>query len=98
MEDVMNKIDEAGPEPGGNFLENLVEEPDYARIRGVSIRTCQRDRHLRTSPPYIKLGRRVFYRVEAIKNWLINHESSGVESRTPTFTSRSRQSRAGGRS
>jgi hypothetical protein len=40
----------------------------------------------------------VFYRVEAIKSWLINHESSGTESRTPTFALRSPRSRAGGRS
>ena len=94
----MTNIDGAGPEPGGNFLEDLVKESDYARIRGVSVRTCQRDRHLRTSPPFIKFGRRVFYRVEAIKSWLINHESSGTESRTPTFALRSPRSRAGGRS
>ena len=68
-----------GLKPGDTFLADLVEEAEYARIRRVSVRTCQRDRHLRTSPPYIKLGRRVFYRAAAIQAWLISNETTPVE-------------------
>jgi hypothetical protein len=69
----------AGLEPGGTFLAGLVEEAEYARVRRVSVRTCQRDRHLRISPPYIKLGRRVYYRAEAIQAWLLSNETTTVE-------------------
>ena len=57
-----------------DFLKEFVEEQAYARIRHISVRTCQRDRRLRLSPPYVKLGRRVFYRLEAVRSWLIENE------------------------
>lgn len=68
--------------PGPDFLDGFVSEQEYAARRGVSIRTCQRDRQLRQSPPYVVIGRRVFYRVEAIRDWLIARERTGE--RRPT--------------
>ena len=59
---------------GTDFLEGFISEPEYARQRGVTPRTCQRDRQLRKAPPYIKLGRQVFYRVEAVRDWLMKNE------------------------
>ena len=56
------------------FLEGYISEPEYARQRGVALRTCQRDRQLRKAPPYIKLGRQVFYRIEAVLDWLMKNE------------------------
>jgi hypothetical protein len=60
-----------------DFLEGFVSEEAYAARRGVSLRTCQRDRQLRQSPPYVVIGRRVYYRVEAVRDWLIAREHSG---------------------
>ena len=57
-----------------DFLEGFISEEDYAARRGVSIRTCQRDRQLRQSPPYVLIGRRVYYRIEAVRNWLVARE------------------------
>jgi len=57
-----------------DFLEGLITEPEYARRRGVTMRTCQRDRQLRKAPPYIKLGRQVFYRIDAVRDWLMKNE------------------------
>ncbi|MGH6991552.1 MAG: hypothetical protein ACREE3_16760, partial [Stellaceae bacterium] len=62
---------------GPDFLEGFISEEDYAARRGVSIRTCQRDRQLHLSPPYVVIGRRVYYRVEAVRDWLIAREHSG---------------------
>jgi hypothetical protein len=59
---------------GRDFLEGFVTEKDYAARRGVSIRTCQRDRQRRQSPPYVVIGRRVYYRAEAIRDWLLARE------------------------
>ena len=57
-----------------DFLEGFISEPEYARRRGVTLRTCQRDRQLRKAPPYIKLGRQVFYRIDAVRDWLMKNE------------------------
>jgi hypothetical protein len=62
---------------GPDIFEGFVSEEAYAARRGVSIRTCQRDRQLRQSPPYVVIGRRVFYRVEAVRDWLMAREHSG---------------------
>jgi hypothetical protein len=64
----------AAERPGSDFLEGYVLEEDYARRRGVSLRTCQRDRQLRQAPPYIQFGRRIYYRIEAVREWLVKNE------------------------
>lgn len=57
-----------------DFLEGFIPEEEYAARRGVSLRTCQRDRQLRQSPPYVIMGRRIYYRVEAVRDWLLTRE------------------------
>ena len=57
-------------------LPNLLTEADYAALRGVSVRTIQRERALRVGPPFIKLGAKVFYRPAAIEEWLIAQEQA----------------------
>ena len=37
--------------PPADFLDGFISEEEYAARRGVSLRTCQRDRQLRQSPP-----------------------------------------------
>jgi hypothetical protein len=61
---------------GLDFFEGFISEEEYAARRGVSVRTCQRDRQLRQSPPYVVIGRRVFYRIEAVRKWLIAREQA----------------------
>jgi hypothetical protein len=59
---------------GSDFLQDFISEIDYAARRGVSVRTCQRDRQLRQSPPYVRFGRRIYYRIEAVREWLVKNE------------------------
>jgi hypothetical protein len=66
-----------------DFLAGYVSEGEYAHRRGVSLRTCQRDRQLRQAPPYVHFGRRVFYRVEAVRDWLVKNEREA--DRTPAI-------------
>ena len=67
----MINIDDAGPESGGNFLEKLGRR---VRLRADPRRKHPdlpaRSSHCEPRRPSYKLGRRVFYRVEAIKSWL----------------------------
>jgi hypothetical protein len=65
-----------------DFLEGYISEEDYARGRGVSMRTAQRDRQLRQSPPFTRLGRKIYYRIEAVKEWLRSQEEH--KDRIPT--------------
>jgi len=65
-----------------DFLEGYISEEDYAAQRGVSIRTAQRDRQLRQSPPFIRLGRKIYYRIEGLKEWLREQEQH--KDRVPT--------------
>lgn len=57
-------------------LENLLTEAAYAALRGVSVRTIQRERALRAGPPFIKLGKAIFYRPEAVDAWIISQEQT----------------------
>jgi hypothetical protein len=73
VDETAEKTDVGG---GGTplLLEGYISEPEYARQRGVSVRTCQRDRALRKSPPYLLLGKQVFYRIAAVRAWMLQHE------------------------
>jgi hypothetical protein len=56
-------------------IAELIPEAKYAKdIRGVCLRTAQRERAQRMGPPFIKLGRKVYYRPAAIEAWLIAQE------------------------
>lgn len=57
-------------------LKELLTEDEYAALRGVSVRTIQRERALRAGPPFIKLGRSIFYRPEAVDAWIIAQEQT----------------------
>ncbi|WP_136649735.1 transcriptional regulator [Paracoccus aeridis] len=57
-------------------IQDLISEADYAAQRGVSARTIQRERALRIGPPFIKMGRRIFYRPAAIESWLLAKEQA----------------------
>lgn len=61
-------------------LENLLSEHDLAALRGVTVRTLQRERAQRRGPAFIKLGRKVYYRREAVNAWLRALEETPVRS------------------
>lgn len=77
-----------GADKSHDIFDGYISEAEYARQRGVSVRTCQRDRALRQAPPHVVLGNRVFYRVDAIRRWLDAQERSAdrrVHSRARQF-------------
>lgn len=59
-------------------LQDLLTEAEYAAARGVSVRSIQRERALRLGPPFIKLGKSIFYRPAAIEAWLLSQEQSPI--------------------
>ena len=60
----------------------LKNERDYAALRECSIRTVQRERSKLIGPPYIKLGKKIFYRVAAIEEWILAKEQAQPRART----------------
>ena len=60
----------------------LKNERDYAALRECSLRTVQRERSKRIGPPYIRLGKKIFYRVAAIEEWLLAQEKAQPRART----------------
>src|SRR5262249_553516 len=58
------------------LMSALVSETEYGRQLGKSARTCQRDRQRGVAPAHVQVGRRVFYRVEAVRDWLVQRERS----------------------
>ena len=62
----------------------LKSERDYAASRQCSLRTVQRERSKRIGPPYIKLGKKIFYRVTAIEEWLLAQEQVQPRARNIT--------------
>lgn len=77
MDPAIAKIDESAPasdRAAEDFLTGFISEEKYALQRRVSIRTCQRDRRLRKAPPFIQLGKQIYYRVDALRDWLIKRE------------------------
>jgi hypothetical protein len=57
-----------------HIFDGYIDEHEYCRQRGVSLRTAQRDRQLRQSPPYITVGQRVLYRIVSVRAWLLHQE------------------------
>ena len=55
-------------------IADLITEQEYADQRGVSVRTTARERAQRIGPPFIRLGRKIYYRPAAIEAWLIAQE------------------------
>lgn len=62
-------------------FRDLISEVDYAEQREVSVRSVQRERAQRVGPPFIKVGRKVYYRPAAIEGWLLSKEQTQPRSR-----------------
>ena len=80
-----------------DYLQGYISEAAYAHIRRTSVRTCQRDRQLRKSPPFVRLGRRVFYRIEAVQTWLVSNEQGQTQLGCTPGMGRTKRGRFGGR-
>lgn len=57
-----------------SLLGDLLSEEDLARELGLTARTLRRWRALREGPPWLRVGRQIFYRREAVLGWLRGRE------------------------
>lgn len=72
---------EPAPASEGGVLAGYISEEQWAKQRRVSRRVVQRERQLRTGPAFTKIGKRVFYRIEAVREWLLAHEQQPLRRR-----------------
>jgi hypothetical protein len=54
----------------GGFLSGWISRPDLAVELGLTIDTLRRWEALRFGPPCVRVGRKVYYRRDAVHDWL----------------------------
>ncbi len=57
-----------------SLLDGWLTRADVAAEIGVSVDTLQRWETRRNGPPCVRVGRKVLYRAEAFREWLISRE------------------------
>jgi hypothetical protein len=67
---------ESSPEPGA-LLEGWLTRAQVAAQIGVSSDTLARWQTRRIGPPCVRIGRKVFYRAERVRDWLTSREHGG---------------------
>ena len=76
----MKKIDlsaaeDAVPELDSGLLTGWLNRTDLARELTLSVDTLQRWETRRMGPPCVRVGRKVLYRMEAVRDWLREQEA-----------------------
>ena len=66
--------DEAEPEIDTGLLTGWLNRTDLARELTLSVDTLQRWETRRVGPPCVRVGRKVLYRMEAVRDWLREQE------------------------
>lgn len=62
-------------------FDDLMTDAEYNKALGRGPRTSQRQRAERTGPAYIKVGRQIYYRKDAVREWLLANETTPVRSK-----------------
>jgi hypothetical protein len=65
----------------GGLLAEYLSEDALAREFGIAVRTLQRWRRQRTGPPVTFIGRVPYYRVEGVRDWLLEREMKMARSK-----------------
>ncbi|SCA55908.1 conserved hypothetical protein [Candidatus Terasakiella magnetica] len=61
-----------------NLLEGFLTQEQLSELLGLSVRTLQRKHAERIGPPRIKLGSKIFYKIESVQKWLSDLEREPV--------------------
>ncbi len=64
--------------PSGSLLGGWISRADLALQLGVSEDTLRRWDALRSGPPCIRAGRKIYYRRSAVIEWLEDQEAAGL--------------------
>jgi hypothetical protein len=70
----MKDTDDAAPDDGTGLLVGWLNRADLARELTLTVDTLQRWETRRMGPPCVRVGRKVLYRMEAVRDWLREQE------------------------
>ena len=71
----LKATDDATPEVDTGLLTGWLNRTDLARELTLSVDTLQRWETRRMGPPCVRVGRKVLYRMEAVRDWLREQEA-----------------------
>jgi hypothetical protein len=71
----LNACSDAVPEVDTGLLTGWLNRTDLARELTLSVDTLQRWETRRVGPPCVRVGRKVLYRMEAVRDWLREQEA-----------------------
>jgi hypothetical protein len=71
----LKETDDAVPEADTGLLVGWLDRADLARELTLSVDTLQRWETRRMGPPCVRVGRKVIYRMEAVRDWLREQEA-----------------------
>ena len=71
----LKDTDPAAPEVDSGLLTGWLNRTDLARELPLSVDTLQRWESRRVGPPCVRVGRKVLYRMEAVRDWLREQEA-----------------------
>jgi predicted DNA-binding transcriptional regulator AlpA len=74
-------IGERNADPSTELMQGWMGRRDVAAALGISAATLQRWQTRRVGPPCVRIGRRVFYRADAFREWMISRERGPVVSK-----------------
>lgn len=71
----LSAADEVVPDVDTGLLTGWLNRTDLARELTLSVDTLQRWETRRMGPPCVRVGRKVLYRMEAVRDWLREQEA-----------------------
>ncbi|SEO09396.1 hypothetical protein SAMN05216227_104616 [Pseudorhodobacter antarcticus] len=71
----LKDADSAAPYIDTGLLTGWLNRTDLARELTLSVDTLQRWETRRIGPPCVRVGRKVLYRMEAVRDWLRDQEA-----------------------
>ena len=71
----LKEVEASAPEADTGLLTGWLDRTDLARELTLSVDTLQRWETRRMGPPCVRVGRKVLYRMEAVRDWLREQEA-----------------------
>jgi len=79
MDDQVNG--QRNADPSAELMQGWMRRREVSTALGISVATLQRWQTRRIGPPCVRIGRRVFYRADAFREWMISQERGPVVSK-----------------
>ena len=71
----LKATDDTAPDVDTGLLTGWLNRTDLARELTLTVDTLQRWETRRMGPPCVRVGRKVLYRMEAVRDWLREQEA-----------------------